>query len=87
MNKTDFTKLLSKQTGYPYSVCKKVLHESKNLIATICFKGENVTFRGFGKFFLKQHFPRRTFNPQTKRYYMSKNKIFVDFVPAKKIAK
>ena len=87
MNKTDFLKLLSNQTQESSQVCQKILTHTRKLINEVCFKGEEVQFRGFGKFFLKERPPRRTFNPQTGRYYYSKNKIFVDFAPSKKIAK
>ena len=87
MNKTDFLKLLSNQTDESIKTCHKILTHTRKLINEICFKGEEVRFRGFGKFFLKERPPMRTFNPQTGRYYYSKNKVFVDFAPSKKIAK
>ena len=87
MNKTDFLKHLSNQTQESSQVCQKILNHTRKLINEVCFKGEEVRFRDFGKFFLKERPPRRTFNPQTGRYYYSKNKVFVDFVPSKKIAK
>ena len=87
MNKTDFLKLLSNRANVSYYDCKKLINESKNLIEEVCYKGETLRLRGFGKFYLKERLSRRTFNPQTKRYYYSKNKIFIDFAPTKKIAK
>ena len=87
MNKTDFLKFLSNQTEESIKTCQKILNHTRKLINEVCFKGEGVRFRGLGKFFLKERPPRRTFNPQTGRYYYSKNKVFVDFAPSKKIAK
>ncbi len=79
MNKTEFVDVLAKKTKLSKQKCDMFLEQLKNSILEVCSKGEEVNLRNFGKFSLQEKKERRYLNPQTKRYYISKAKKFINF--------
>ena len=74
MNKLEFIKQLSEISGVKETDCKRFLKISYFLICDLLLKGEEISFKGFGKFFVKT---------RKERFVKSKNKSYL--VPTKHI--
>ena len=79
MNKTEFISLLAKRADMPKTKCETFLNQFKATILEVCFRGEEISLRDFGKFSLQEKKARKFLNPQTKRYYMSSPKKMIAF--------
>lgn len=53
MNKTQFIKILSQSCGLSQTKCDEILSSAYFLICKNLREGESVSFKGFGKFFVK----------------------------------
>lgn len=84
MNRKDLTDDLSKRLGIPFNKVSSILKSFCETIARVVSKGKTITFRGFGRFVLKETKPRKYYDIHTKSIRTSTPKIKIVFRPATK---
>lgn len=84
MNRKDLTDDLSKRLGIPFNKVSSILKSFCETIARVVSKGKTITFRGFGRFGLKETKSRRYYDIYTKSIRTSTQKKKIFFKPSKK---
>lgn len=85
MNKTDFLKLIAKESGKTAKEVTKVFQAFDKTLKELLCKGESVAIAGFGKFFVKDKASVRRINPITKRFYYTRPQKVTSFKAYKKL--
>jgi len=86
MNKTDFINKIAESANITKATAGKVVHSIQQSIGDALHEGENVTFRGFGTFSVKERAARIGRNPQTGKEIHIPAKKVVRFKVGKKLA-
>lgn len=79
MRKEEILTYLSATTKMPKSKIEKVYREFMRLTIDALKKGEEISLRGFGKFYLVKTNERMYINPKTQKKYKSKSKCIIKF--------
>ena len=74
MNRSDLTKILSKETGLTVRKAEDVVNTIFNGMADALAKGDRVEIRGFGSFKVKQYEGYTGHNPKTGKIIQVKPK-------------
>ena len=85
MNKSRFLSIISQKSGVSVQKLQKIYQISQNFLCEVLNKGESVSIKGFGKFWVKDLPARGAINPVTKRFYMTKAKKVTVFKSYKKL--
>ena len=67
MNKNEIIKNVAKQSKLSQKDCVLFLKALKEVMTNALTRGEEVSFSGFGRFFVKHYEKRNSFNPQTRK--------------------
>ena len=65
MNKCEIIKNVAKKSNLTQKDCELCLKALKQVMEGAFLSGEDISFAGFGKFFVKSYKKRNAFNPQT----------------------
>ena len=79
MNKNEILEILSNNTKIPKAKIERVYNEFLRLCEDALKKGEEVSLRGFGKFYKVKTGSRNYINPKTMRKYKSSPKFVIKF--------
>ncbi len=65
MNKNEIIKKVSKQSNLTQKECLLCLTALKQVMVSAFSQGDDISFSGFGRFYVKHYDKRNSFNPQT----------------------
>lgn len=85
MNKNELILKISKKLDINKAFCNNFINNLISIINQELNMGEVVNIFGFGKFYVKEKYPRIYFSPIKNAYLKSKYKCEVCFMPSKKL--
>ena len=69
MNKEEIINYVAKQCNCPQKKTRKIIDTLLSKILEVLNKGEDITFRNFGRFYLKEMQEKRCYNPNEKAFF------------------
>ncbi len=87
LNKKDFTKILSKKTGFSKNFSKKIIDDIFDILLLNIKKDRNFTIKNIGTFKTILKKARIGRNPKTKEEFTISSRKSISFILSKKIIK
>jgi nucleoid DNA-binding protein len=85
MNKKEIANYVAKQCNYPQKKTREIIDTLFYTILEFLNKGEDITFRNFGHFYLKEMQEKRFYNPNKKTFFTLPKHTRVKFSGSKKM--
>ena len=84
ISKIDISKALSKETGFPISMSKKLIKDLIDIILDL-FKKEQLILKNIGSFKIIKKKERSGRNPKTMEIFKISERNVISFIPSKKL--